>query len=376
MKKHLDAPGNSLDKNEDKNKKNVIIQKGTDLNELIQVTEADAILDKYKHLLITDTTPIPPPVEIIKINGELISTEGNITTISGASKSGKSAFSGMLIAGAIAPGEYDGFNGVEIMPSNGKAVLHFDTEQARHKHQKNLKSILRRAGLDTCPANLLSYNIRQEDVENYCAITEALISAAHKKFNGVHFIVVDGGADYIREVNEPNQSNALVKFFEDLAIKFSTAVIVIVHVNPGSEKERGHFGSQLQRKSESVLSIKTQGDISCLEPKLLRGAGKGDIPLIQFMFDKQKGYHVYCGIKPVEENGKDLKRLNEINDLAKKVFAPPASLNYYEATESIMKHTRKQIATAKDRFKEMKAHQFIVQGEDKNWRLNMDKRQV
>lgn len=351
----------------------VHIPEGTDLNQLQLAGEAEAILTKYSYLQITDSTPIPPPVVVIKINGEIISTEGNITTISGASKSGKSAFSGMLIAGAIATGEYDGFPGVEVMPSNGKAVLHFDTEQARHKHQSNLKSVLRRAGLESCPANMLSYNIRQEDLENYSAITEDLISAAHKKYNGVHIVVVDGGADYIRDVNEPNQSNAIVKFYEDLAIKYRTSVIIIVHVNPGSEKERGHLGSQLQRKSESVLSIKSQGDISCLEPKFLRSAGKGDIPLMQFMFDKQKGYHVYCGIKPAEDSGKDIKRVHDIKQLAKKVFAPPISLNYADAIDSIMKHAQKQIATAKDRFKEMKAHQFIVQGGDKNWRLNMTK---
>jgi len=349
-------------------KQNVSIPVGTDFDKV----GADAILSKYAYLQITDSTPIPPPVVVIKINGEIISTEGNVTTISGASKSGKSAFCSVLIAGAIATGEYDGFERVEVAPANGKAVVHFDTEQARHKHQKNLKSVLNRVGLDSCPANLLSYNIRQEDVENYRSITEEVLQAAHQRFHGISLIVVDGGADFIRDVNEPNQSNALVKFFEDLAIKYCTAVMVIVHVNPGSEKERGHFGSQLQRKSESVLTIKTQGDFSFLEPKLLRSAGRSDIPLIQFMYDKQKGYHAYCGIKLQEEGGKDLKRLQAIKEIAKKVFAPPAALKYDAALDSIMKNTGKKDATAKGIFKEMKAHEMIIKGEDKNWRINME----
>jgi hypothetical protein len=50
---------------------------------------------------ITESTPIKEPVPVIKINGETISTEANITTISGASKSGKSAITGLIIAGAI-----------------------------------------------------------------------------------------------------------------------------------------------------------------------------------------------------------------------------------------------------------------------------------
>ena len=346
-------------------------------NRNTQNQKAEETLKKYSYLKITDSTKIPPPIEVLKINGEIISTEGNITTISGASKSGKSAFSSVLIAGAIAKKGYDGFPDVEVSLNDGKAVLHFDTEQARHKHQKNLKTILKRVDVENCPENLLSYNIREEDLDKYKHITQELTEAAFKKFKGIHLIVIDGGADYIKDVNEPRQSNELVKFFEELAIKFSTAVIIIVHVNPNSDKERGHFGSQLQRKSESVLSVKNLGDISCLEPKLLRMAGKGDIPLIQFSYDKEKGYHVFCGIKKPENNEqKNQKRIREIEDTVNVVFAPPTSFRYAIAIERIMKHTNKQIATAKTVFKEMKDHKMIIKGEDNNWRININTESV
>lgn len=336
---------------------------------------ADIILKKYNYLQITDSTAIPAPITIIKIGGESISTQGNVTTVSGAPKSAKSAIASVFIAGAIAEGEYDGFDGLEVLQCNGKAVLHFDSEQARHQHQKNLRTILKRVKLNSCPPNLLSYNIRQEEIEKYKSITEEIFFAASKKFGGIHLAVIDGGADYIRDVNDPDTSNDLVKFFEDLAIKYAAVVIVIVHLNPNTEKERGHFGSQLQRKSESILTVRKQGEVSSLEPKLLRCAG--DLPLIQFAFDKQKGYHVYCGVKqPVDENLKDIERINELRKVANDVFAPPLSLSYDEAIKSIMKYTRKGETVSKNRFKEMRAHDMILQGEDKNWRLNLDYKQV
>src|SRR5947209_2853434 len=99
-------------------KHDVNITSGTDLNNIS--SKADEIFKKYSHLQITDSTPIPPPVAVVKINGEDISTEGAITTISGASKSGKTAFINLLIAGAISPDNYDGFPDIEIMPANGK----------------------------------------------------------------------------------------------------------------------------------------------------------------------------------------------------------------------------------------------------------------
>jgi hypothetical protein len=63
-------------------------------NSTPQLTE----FEKYR---ITESTSIPKPVPIITVNGEILATEGNIITISGASKSGKSAFTAWLIAGAI-----------------------------------------------------------------------------------------------------------------------------------------------------------------------------------------------------------------------------------------------------------------------------------
>lgn len=343
------------------------------LNDAIaKLNEIQNPLSDFEYLRITDTTSIPQPVPRITINKEIISTEGNITTISGASKSGKSAFSGILIAGAISDnGVVNGLEGVLVEPNlHKRAVLHFDTEQSKYKHQINLLAVLRRSGIETCPEYYQSYNIRELDLKQYQETTSKICAAANKQFKGIHLILIDGGADFISDVNDPTQSNALVKYFEDLAIKYSTPIIVVVHTNPGSDKERGHLGSQFQRKSESVLMIKTEGDISYLEPKFLRMAGKGNIPLIQFMYDSNKGYHVGFGIRSDEKTNKDLDRVSEIQKICIKAFSGQVSYKYADAINAIMKESNKKIITAKGMFSEMRAHDMIVQGEDKNWRIN------
>jgi hypothetical protein len=329
-------------------------------------------LSKYDHLRITSDTDIPVPTPIITINGETISTEGNITTLSGASKSGKSALTSFIIAGAISEnGEVDGpLEGLLVEQNyQGKAVLQFDTEQARHKHQANLKSILRRAGRSECPNFYLSYNIRQLDITEYEPVTRAICELASEQHAGIHLIIIDGATDYISSVNAEEESNAAVKFFEELAIKYSAPVILIIHTNPNSDKERGHIGSQLQRKSESVLTIKTEGDISILEAKFLRMAGKDKVQAMQFKYDPLKGYHVGIGNKvPELANDKDTVRVGLIEKIALEVFAPPSSHSYNEAIERIMKVSRKGTTMAKGMFKEMKAHGMITQGEDGRWR--------
>lgn len=348
-----------------------IIKEIQTFSESVNAESFDLIFKRYEHLQITDATQISLPITVVKIGGESISTQGNVTTISGAPKSAKSAFASVLIAGSIAEHEYDGFDDLEVLKCQGKAVLHFDSEQARHQHQRNLKTILKRAGLKICPTNLLSYNIRKEELESYKTITSELFSAAYDKFSGIHMAVIDGGADYIQDVNDPTKSNGLVKFFEDLALKYNTVVIVIVHLNPNSDKERGHFGSQLQRKSESILTIKKLGEVSVVEPKFLRTAG--NIPLIQFTYDKVKGYHVYCGVKQTSNDAdKHIERKKELEKIAAEIFAQPVSLRYEDAINMIMKYTCKGETVSKSRFKEMKAHRMIRQGEDKNWSINAD----
>lgn len=329
-----------------------------------------AQFDLYR---ITDSTPISPPVPIITINGETISTEGNLTTISGDSKSGKSAFTSMIIAGAISLDDrsvIDGLEYLSVAPNKfGKAVIHFDTEQSRHKHQKNLKSILRRANYDECPQRFCSYNIRELELDQYQTITGGVCEAANKEFGGIHLIVIDGLADYIRDANDADSSFAIIKYFLTLAAQYSCPVMAIVHTNPGSDKERGHLGSQCQRKSESVIQVKKDNGISYIQPKFLREAGDAEIPRLQFTYCKEKGYHVDAGIQQGQAGSTDIARIEKIRLVIEKVFSGQNSYHYGEAIEKIMAETNLKERTSKDYFKEAKAHGFIEQGADSNWRL-------
>ncbi len=328
----------------------------------------------YEHLRITPDTPIPMPIPVITIAGETISTEGNITTVSGASKSGKSAFNGWLLAGAISKDGIlsDSLEGLRVEPNTeGRAVIHIDTEQAKHKHLFNLKATWTRAGMDAMPPYLYSYNIRSEDVSERPSLIEGICEAAAGECGGIHLIVIDGIADFISDVNDATESNAIVDFFEKLAMKYATPIVVIVHTNPGSDKERGHLGSQCQRKSESVLTVKQEGDISFLEPKFLRMAGKGQIPNLQFTYDKEKGYHVGCGVRAAAGNGAaDAERVARIRSLCEGIFKAGVSLKSGEAVEAIMRATNKGRRTAETMWGEMKAHLMIAKGTDDRYRLS------
>ena len=332
--------------------------------------ETNPLLE-FDLLRITDTTNIPPPIPVVTINNEIICTECNMTTISGASKSGKSAFIGIILAGAISEnGNIDGLEYLQVTANDKrKAVIHLDTEQARHKHQSNLRTIIKRSYYDACPNHFLSYNIRALDITKYEEITTRICDAANAVFGGVHLIVIDGIADYIADVNDTLTANAIVKFFEDLAIKFNCPIITIVHTNPGSEKERGHLGSQCQRKSESLLSIRNEGDISFMEPKLLRMAGKGDVPVLQFAYSREKGYHIGLGVKPSEDEVKGEKQKLELKAISVKVFGAQKSFKYNEACKEIMEKTGFGLSKAKKLIVQMGDLNLIYQDDAGYYRL-------
>ena len=338
--------------------------------------DPDSTLQKYAYLRIDDKTLIEEPEPLITISGETVATQGNTVTVSGPTKQGKSAVGSVILTGAITCLAYDGFDGLEVKRNIQRhAVLHFDTEQSRYKHYQNVQAIKRRAYIQALPDHFMSYNLRQLELAKYEQTTREIFEAAYFKHGGIHLALIDGIADYIVDPNDQITSNAIIKFFDKLSVEFNTCILFIVHVNPNSDKERGHLGSQLQRKSESVISIKkdeTEG-ISFIEPKFMRNAGNADIEVIQFKYDKEKGYHVYCGNRNAEgETDKDRVRIQKIKETAKQVFGLDA-LDFSEAKDKIMVCTSKGDRTAREFFKEMNAHSFILQGEDKRWRLDVQK---
>jgi hypothetical protein len=69
-------------------------------------------------------------------------------------------------------------------------------------------------------------------------------------------LIIDGYADLSRDVNSQEEAVEIVQKWMDLTAKHNVALTGVLHLNPGSEtKSRGHLGSQLERKSKTVLQI-------------------------------------------------------------------------------------------------------------------------
>jgi hypothetical protein len=113
------------------------------------LTDLPALLEERKF----DFTTVPTrPVPVLMLNGQTISTPGNLTNIQALPKAGKTSVIGGILAAVIggsSPG-VDTFGFTSVNPLGG-GVLHFDTEQSRFDHDRNVRLALRRANVVTPP---------------------------------------------------------------------------------------------------------------------------------------------------------------------------------------------------------------------------------
>lgn len=206
------------------------------------------------------TTTITRPRAILSLNGHVFATPGNLGVLSSFSKGGKSSVGGAILA-SILPGTGDCL-GFESSNPSGGAVINVDTEQSKwHHHQKMLTSLRRkRIAPNDCPDWLKSYTmsgftIRLDQLKDILAMNQ-------DRFGSIHSVMLDGGADFVKDPNDTGEAFGVVQELRNLASLYNTHILVIIHINPSSKdgKTRGHFGSELERKAETNLEIKITGE--------------------------------------------------------------------------------------------------------------------
>ena len=300
----------------------------------------------------------PPPLRpIYKLAGQVVATPGNLATITAAVKTGKSAVvSAMLAAVMGSPGkDYLGF---ESENKQGCALLHFDTEQSPDDHWRLVKRAMKRAGLEKQPPWLYSYSLAGFD---YKTAWECVWTAAHiaaRECGGVHSILIDGVADLVANVNDPEESNWFVSRLHDIAIEQNCSVVVVIHFNPRSDKTRGHLGSQLERKAETNLRLdKDDNGVTVIWSDKQRRA---PIPKTQgprFEWSDEQGMHIST---TTLQRLKEQHEREELEELAADIMAGGKLRNRADLEAAVMARLTVSEKTAERRVKRMVTLGIVV----------------
>jgi len=268
------------------------------------------------------TTPIRPTPSFY-INRVGISTAGNLTVISAASKAGKSAFiSAMQASAMVVEDVCRDFLGVSSDNLRSHAMLHFDTEQSRYDHHECVLRTLKRAGIAEPPPWFGSYCLTGKTAVELRAALVLKLKLARAAHRGIHSVCIDGIGDYVQDVNDATEANELVAQLQTLAMEYDCPIICIIHVNPNGTKTRGHLGSQLERKAETNLRLEKTDDVTVVWSDRNRRAPIPKATGPRFMWSNECGMHVSTEAKAAS---KATAKATELRRVAEAVFAEAGS---------------------------------------------------
>ena len=300
----------------------------------------------WKKFEIRITDNIPPPVAVLRYNGEVVCSQGNISTVVGAPKSRKTFLCAAMAAGYISEKGFLGFDA----PTNGR-LLYCDTEQSESHVYRVLKRIYRCANLSTDTANptLKMLVLRELDpAERFETIQQAIID-----FNPT-MVIIDGVADLQRNTNDLEESEQIVSELMRISSQRKCHIIGILHTNPNSDKARGHSGSVLQRRSESVFLTKLSDDRTTVTPQYCRNP-----PFAEFAF-------------MVNADGlPELSTMPTPTNVLSDVMTPNKTYVHKELQELLESHLELKPDAAKKRIQRAVREGYIVKNDVGSYHLPM-----
>ncbi len=278
--------------------KDMPMSNGLTNTQLLKQEELRRAEEYVKPFIVDMSKQLPDEQPLISIDGSCICSRGNISAICGEAKSKKTFLASALVASAMAI-PLDKLNNFKNVEKNMDLnVLWIDTEQGERHVRRVIDRISTMTGAKmgglVAEPRLMTLSLRELDpMERYTVMNEAI------KRYPFDLIVIDGIADLQRNTNDLEESDALVGALMALSTNTNTHILCVLHTNPGSDKARGHLGSSLQRKAETVIFVHRNGECSVVEPQFCRNE-----PFERFAFHvSEEGIPEICDIPQGESGG-------------------------------------------------------------------------
>lgn len=218
-----------------------------------QMTSAsdDAIKEMWRNarLSITDNYNIQP--EVLKVGDAVIGTLGNFSAAIGKAKSKKTFNCSAIVAAAI--NNDCVLNYIADFPEGKRKILYIDTEQGASHCLKVLQRIHKLAELqaDKDCDNLEFLALRKYSPEDRTAIIEYAITLTE----GLGLVIIDGVRDLVYDINNPTEATNIISKLMQWTDEYQIHIHVILHQNKGDENARGHLGTELINKAETIIQI-------------------------------------------------------------------------------------------------------------------------
>lgn len=217
---------------------------------------------------VTDEFALPPVV--LQVDEAIIGTLGNFSVSTGKAKAKKTFNVSAIVAAALVNGQVLEYQA--SFPESKRTILYFDTEQSPYHCQLVMQRILKLAKLpiDREPEHLKFSHLRAIADPNE---RREIIRYAIYHTPNVGLVVIDGIRDLMLDINNSTEATKLVGDLMQWTSEQNIHIQTVLHLNKGDDNARGHIGTELNNKAETVLQImkdNTLPDRNIVAPAIIR----------------------------------------------------------------------------------------------------------
>lgn len=285
---------------------------------------------KWRSALIDLENPVPPPRPLLiqDSTGIPLLYKGGIHISSGKQKAGKTFYHTILMAGLTNPAGYMGLH-----PTDSLSVLFADTEQNRDDVQEVLRRVHRINGwsVGVNASALRGISLREYSVPERIDLT---VNALMELKPDV--LVLDGAVDLCIDFNSLEESHKVTSTLMKWTVEYNVSIVTSLHINKGNDDLRGHLGSFLSQKGDSVIRISKENDgLPYMAAKIIDSRHR---PIDDFSF------RIEDGLPEAYEPGTTRNTIN-YQDLFDATLSEP--MKHGDLVRIIVQRTGKSEVTAK-----------------------------
>lgn len=223
----------------------------------------------WPSLLINASDEFDMPPEVIRVGDSVIATLGNFSASTGKGKSKKTFNVCAIVASALTGKKI--LNYEANFPEGKRKILYFDTEQSRGHCLKVLRRINRLAGLPekkNCKLIRFAGLRDRGTLERRDIIEDAMIDNPD-----AGLVIIDGLRDLIFDINSSNEAAEVIGLLMRWTSQYNVHIHTVLHLNKGDDNVRGHIGTELNNKAETILQVtrnENNWDISEVKATMIR----------------------------------------------------------------------------------------------------------
>lgn len=261
---------------------------------------------------------------LLERDGIGFAPRGNVCAVAAEKKAGKTWLC-MAMSAALLSGEFLGFR--SRCPE--ARVLYFDTEQDEGDGQRIQKRVHYACGWDFDIENdrFWIFHLREINADERRKFVRDAI-----KYLKPDFVIVDGIRDLLQDFNDLKESASVIQEHMTLSSELSCVIWDIIHVNPNSEKMRGHLGTELGNKVADILYMTKKKDPNNEDNVTYKmeetdARGHKDIHSVTFFIDDTKPYGIPALVGNVELVTMEESEKDRLREIMIKYVPKPGSIS-------------------------------------------------